>query len=585
MIPVGLAGTQVGLLAEFKKLRHLADMGSSPLSSRRLSPVRLASCLALFLALAATAAAQAPVDELLLARSSVVVFGEVLSAGMASSGDRPAADSLLEVGDVLKGQVAGSRIVVRSAGGFGGRVGGERLTLAEGDRVLLFLEAEENGAYAIAEYPLGMFWEARMGGRSLLLGWGAAAAARSQAVGDGWLLPRDAVRFRRWIADRVSGAEPPAAYFTTSRTEAPVGARSASTAPCTPTSDVFEFDGGYRVRLCYATAAGDVGQGRSGIWASGQGGLFWFFDRGNPEALIKILDGCDINQHRWVFFAPVSDLGLHLEVTSPNEETWTYTNPVGKTAPAAADTAAFPCGDEPEEEPPPDGPPDGPDIECEDQRSLALGHEAYFGGRGVVREWDGSPIRVDIVRNFPGFVTDADLGGLLEPVRRLADQIEARLGYRIIEVGGVIDVPPGAPPGWDQDFNRFFESWRVRERGQVIAFYMNDDNPQDWDGRGGSIMSAHACCGTTSYNKRALGAWWNDGDPCCRGNANGRDGAVLVHELFHLLGFKHAYDQFELTGVAMSRGGLDRPWVTGSRVFYATNGDVDNLACVFPEGG
>ncbi len=350
-------------------------MGSSPLSSGRLSSTRLASCVVLFLALAATAAAQAPaawIDELLLSRSSIVVYGEVLSTSRASSGDRPATDSLLEVEDVL-----------------------------------------------------------------------------------------------------------------------------------------------------------------------------------------------------------------HLQVTGPNEETWTYTNPVGRTAPTSADTAAFPCGGEPEEEPP----PDGPDIECEDQRTLALGHEAYFGGRGVVREWDGAPIRVDIVRNFPGFVTDADLQGLLEPVRRLADQIEARLGYRIIEVGGVIDVPTGAPAGWDRDFNRFFESWRVRERGQVIAFYMNDDNPQDWDGRGGSIMSAHACCGTTSYNKRALGAWWNDGDPCCQGNANGRDGAVLVHELFHLLSFKHSYDQLELTGVEMSRGGLDRPWVTGSRVFYATNGDVDNLACVFPEGG
>ena len=50
-------------------------------------------------------------------------------------------------------------------------------------------------------------------------------------------------------------------------------------------------------------------------------------------------------------------------------------------------------------------------------------------------------------------------------------------------------------------------------------FYMNDDNPQDWDGRGGSIMSAHTCCGTITYNKRALGRWWTDDDPCCQDNA------------------------------------------------------------------
>ena len=119
---------------------------------------------------------------------------------------------------------------------------------------------------------------------------------------------------------------------------------------------------------------GDIGQGRSGIWASGQAGLFWFFDRGNPEALIKVLDGCAYNGHRWVFFAPVSDLGLHLQIVGPNK-TWTYTNPVGRTAPTAADTAAFPCADEHDGgggAPGPDPPTDGPGRACTDQRTQAL---------------------------------------------------------------------------------------------------------------------------------------------------------------------------------------------------------------------
>ena len=79
-----------------------------------------------------------------------------------------------------------------------------------------------------------------------------------------------------------------------------------------------------------------------------------------------------------------------------------------------------------------------------------------------------------------------------------------------------------------------------------------------------------------------MGRWWTGDDPCCQGNANGRDGEVIVHE-FHLLGFKHADDQFELVGVEMSRGALDQPWRTGSRIYYATQGDVDNLQCIFPE--
>ncbi len=89
-----------------------------------------------------------------------------------------------------------------------------------------------------------------------------------------------------------------------------------------------------------------------------------------------------------------------------------------------------------------------------------------------------------MVRNFPEFVTDTDLQQLLDPIGRLADQIEAQLGYRIVEMGELIEVPSSAPARWDQEFGRFSQSYLLRERGQILVFYMNDDNPQDWDGRG-----------------------------------------------------------------------------------------------------
>ena len=221
---------------------------------------------------------------------------------------------------------------------------------------------------------------------------------------------------------------------------------------------------------------------------------------------------------------------------------------------------------------------------CSDERSLALGHDAQFGRNGMVREWDGTPFRVDMVRNFPDFVTDADLQELLDPIGRLADQIEAQVGYRIVEMGDLIEVPAAAPAGWDQDFSRFSQSYRARERGQVLVFYMNDDNPDDWDGRGGSPLSGHPCCGTITFNKRSLGPLWTGDDPCCQGNANRREGEAVVHELFHLLGFKH-HDQHDLTGIEMSPGGLDAPWKTGSLRYYATWSDIDKLRCAFPEGG
>ena len=113
--------------------------------------------------------------------------------------------------------------------------------------------------------------------------------------------------------------------------------------PCAPTTDVLHFDGGYRVRMCYVTPDGDTGQAQAGIWASGQSGLLWFFDRGNAEALVKVLDGCGVNGHRWVYVAPVTDLGFELRVTGPTGQTWIHTNSTGRTASAKSDTAAFRC--------------------------------------------------------------------------------------------------------------------------------------------------------------------------------------------------------------------------------------------------
>ena len=62
---------------------------------------------------------------------------------------------------------------------------------------------------------------------------------------------------------------------------------------------------------------------------------------------------------------------------------------------------------------------------------------------------------------------------------------------------------------------------------------------------------------------------------------------AVVHEIFHLFGFKHYDDEYpEHVGVTMSpelRNG-DRD---GKNVgyMYATFEDVDALRCIFPEGG
>ena len=115
------------------------------------------------------------------------------------------------------------------------------------------------------------------------------------------------------------------------------------TGPCLPTTDVLQFDGGYRVSMCYVTHQGETGQAKAGIWASSQSGILWFFSRENAEVLVKVLDGCRHNGHRWVFVAPVTDVGFELHVTAPNGKIWSHTNEVGTTALTKSDTSAFRC--------------------------------------------------------------------------------------------------------------------------------------------------------------------------------------------------------------------------------------------------
>ncbi len=112
---------------------------------------------------------------------------------------------------------------------------------------------------------------------------------------------------------------------------------------CTPTTTALQFDGGYEVSMCYVTPGGEEGQAKAEAW-SGEGGILWFFGRENPEVLVKVLNGCASNEHRWVFVAPVTTLDFTLWVTAPDGTRWTHGNRQGMTAATKGDLTAFPCG-------------------------------------------------------------------------------------------------------------------------------------------------------------------------------------------------------------------------------------------------
>ncbi|MXX63016.1 MAG: hypothetical protein F4112_15915 [Holophagales bacterium] len=162
-----------------------------------------------------------PTDESMVDRSPIIVFGEVLSAQAGADPNSPPTDYLFVVEEVLKGFVAGSGIMVRQPGGADGTVApvADLPMLAEGNRVLLFLHPEKNGAHSIVEQGLGMFFEARVGDGVFLLREpsleGAAVPPGEWAAsnGGGRHGYRDGGAFRRWIVDRAVGVERPSDYL------------------------------------------------------------------------------------------------------------------------------------------------------------------------------------------------------------------------------------------------------------------------------------------------------------------------------------------------------------------------------------
>ena len=103
-------------------------------------------------------------------------------------------------------------------------------------------------------------------------------------------------------------------------------------------------DSRYAVTVDWRTADSN-GQGRVVHAGTNDSGLFTFFNAENWEVLIKVLDGCAVNSHVWVYGASTTDVGYTIQVTDTATATGTvkeYRNESGMPAPAITDSAAFP---------------------------------------------------------------------------------------------------------------------------------------------------------------------------------------------------------------------------------------------------
>jgi len=129
----------------------------------------------------------------------------------------------------------------------------------------------------------------------------------------------------------------------------------AETGLCTPTAttlclDGMPGDGRFAVTVDYSTIQGGGLSGTAlatpllGLGAR-QGGLFTFFDPANPEMVLKILDGCIINNHFWVYASAGTNVGMTVTIEDlllggPPK---LYVNPDLNPAPPVQDVNALPC--------------------------------------------------------------------------------------------------------------------------------------------------------------------------------------------------------------------------------------------------
>ncbi len=98
----------------------------------------------------------------------------------------------------------------------------------------------------------------------------------------------------------------------------------------------------FQVEVEWRDAAGQVGVGKPVPGPSADSTLFTFFGSENWELLVKVLDGCSMNNRFWVFGAAATDVEYTITVTdTQTQAVWTYTNPLGNPSAAINDTDAF----------------------------------------------------------------------------------------------------------------------------------------------------------------------------------------------------------------------------------------------------
>jgi len=109
---------------------------------------------------------------------------------------------------------------------------------------------------------------------------------------------------------------------------------------CVPSATALCLNGRFRVEATYTTAS--ASGAANGVRLTDETGYLWFFNASNVEAVVKVLNGCGINNAYWVFAGGLTDVNTVVKVTDVRTgQVKTYTNPQGTPFQPIQDVNAF----------------------------------------------------------------------------------------------------------------------------------------------------------------------------------------------------------------------------------------------------
>jgi fibronectin type III domain protein/matrixin len=230
-------------------------------------------------------------DQALADQAAAVVAVRVVGAEFAPIVDGPpATDYLVEVNRVLKGDLAGSTVVVRVPGGvnptgLGLRVWGAP-RFQPGEEAILFLRAAQDGTYRILHLMLGAFHRRVHGDRAVALRDLSEAheiGSKGGVEGNSLDAIREFDRFSDWVADRAQDVPNDGGYLL-GKAKAELGSISDSFTFLTPNDGTpirwFSFDGRQNVQWSVHTG-GQPGLDLGATIAAFQSGIdAWVADAG-----------------------------------------------------------------------------------------------------------------------------------------------------------------------------------------------------------------------------------------------------------------------------------------------------------------